>query len=114
MLTLLEKRLQPVTIDAWFDDLTAVEFKDDTLSGISPDDIAINSAISMVMDMRENYGIFCTIVKYPAVPPGTLMIRFMPTANHTMDQVEHTLSSMREMKAKLDAGGYDNQALLKQ
>ena len=87
---------------------------DDTLSGISPDDIAINSAISMVMDMRENYGIFCTIVKYPAVPPGTLMIRFMPTANHTMDQVEHTLSSMREMKAKLDAGGYDNQALLKQ
>lgn len=42
------------------------------------------------------------------------MIRFMPTANHTMDQVEHTLSSMREMKAKLDAGGYDNQALLKQ
>ena len=87
---------------------------DDTLSGISPDDIAINSAISMVMDMRENYGIFCTIVKYPAVPPGTLMIRFMQTANHTMDQVEHTLSSMREMKAKLDAGGYDNQALLKQ
>lgn len=87
---------------------------DDTLSGISPDDLAINSAIGMVMDMRENYGIFCTIVKFPAVPPGTIMIRFMPTANHTMENVEYTVSSMREMKAKLDAGGYDNQTLLKQ
>lgn len=87
---------------------------DDTLSGISPDDVAINSAISMVMDMRENYGIFCTIVKYPAVPPGTIMIRFMPTVNHTMENVDYTVQSMREMKAKLDAGGYDNQILLKQ
>lgn len=87
---------------------------DDTLSGISPDDVAINAAISMVMDMRENYGIFCTIVKFPAVPPGTIMIRFIPTANHTMDNVDYTVRSMREMKAKLDAGGYDNQILLKQ
>lgn len=87
---------------------------DDTLSGISPDDLAINAAINMVMDMRENYGIFCTIVKYPAVPPGTLMLRFMPTANHSMDNVRHTVESMREMKAKLDSGGYDNQTLLKQ
>ncbi len=77
------------------------------------DDVAINAALNMVMDMRENYGIFCTIVKYPAVPPGTLMIRFMPTASHTMENVEYTVRSMGEMKRKLDGGAYDNQSLLK-
>ncbi|MDY4174769.1 MAG: aminotransferase class I/II-fold pyridoxal phosphate-dependent enzyme [Bacteroidales bacterium] len=82
-------------------------------AGVSEDDLAINSAINLVMDMRENYGIFCTIVKYPAVPPGTLMIRFMPTASHTLENVEYTVQSMVEMKKKLDEGAYDNQTLLK-
>ena len=80
---------------------------------MSEDDLAINSALNLVMDMRENYGIFCTIVKYPAVPPGTLMIRFMPTASHTLENVEYTVQSMVEMKKKLDEGAYDNQTLLK-
>ncbi len=82
-------------------------------AGVSEDDLAINSALNLVMDMRENYGIFCTIVKYPAVPPGTLMIRFMPTASHTIENVEYTVQSMVEMKKKLDEGAYDNQTLLK-
>ncbi|MCI5777840.1 MAG: aminotransferase class I/II-fold pyridoxal phosphate-dependent enzyme [Bacteroidales bacterium] len=82
-------------------------------AGVSEDDLAINSALNLVMDMRENYGIFCTIVKYPAVPPGTLMIRFMPTASHTLENVEYTVQSMVEMKKKLDEGAYDNQTLLK-
>ncbi len=84
-----------------------------TESGLSPDDSAINAALNLVMDMRENYGIFCTIVKYPAVPPGTLMVRFMPTASHSLTNVEYTVRSMAEMKKKLDEGAYDNQTLLK-
>lgn len=80
---------------------------------VSEDDLAINAALNLVMDMRENYGIFCTIVKYPTVPPGTLMVRFMPTASHTIENVEYTVRSMAEMKKKLDAGAYDNQTLLK-
>ena len=77
------------------------------------DDAAINSALSMVMDMRENYGIFCPIVKHPVVPKGTLMLRFIPTANHKIDDVEYTVSTMCELKAKYEAGEYDNQSLLK-
>lgn len=80
---------------------------------VSEDDLAINAALNLVMDMRENYGIFCTIVKYPTVPAGTLMVRFMPTASHTIENVEYTVRSMAEMKKKLDAGAYDNQTLLK-
>ena len=86
---------------------------DNNNAGVSEDDIAINAALNLVMDMRENYGIFCTIVKYPAVPPGTLMVRFMPTASHTLENVEYTVKSMTEMKKKLDEGAYDNQTLLK-
>ena len=92
-----------------------VAVKPDDSDGIdaSADDLAINAALNLVMDMRENYGIFCTIVKYPAVPPGTLMIRFMPTASHSIENVEYTVKSMAEMKRKLDDGAYDNQSLLK-
>lgn len=91
----------------------AVNPEDNDGIDVSADDIAINAALNLVMDMRENYGIFCTIVKYPAVPPGTLMIRFMPTTSHSIENVEYTVKSMAEMKRKLDDGAYDNQSLLK-
>lgn len=79
----------------------------------SADDQAINGALNLVMDMRENYGIFCPIMKHPVVPVGTLMIRFLPTANHSMDDVIFTLRSMGELRAKLEAGQYDNHTLLR-
>ncbi|MGN0001193.1 MAG: aminotransferase class I/II-fold pyridoxal phosphate-dependent enzyme [Marinilabiliaceae bacterium] len=80
---------------------------------LSQDDIAINASVSMVMSMRENYGIFCGMVKHPVVPPGYIMLRFMPTADHTLEQVEYTLKSLKELKQKLEAGEFDNNALLK-
>ena len=82
-------------------------------SSEADDDQRINPALSMVMDMRENYGIFCTIVKYPVVPQGTLMLRMMPTSSHTLEDVEYTLDTFKKLKEKLNSGAYDNQALLK-
>lgn len=80
---------------------------------VSQDDIAINSSVNMVMSMREKYGIFSGMVKHPVVPPGFVMLRFMPTADHTLEQVEYTVRSMSELKAKFDSGEFDNNALLK-
>ena len=67
----------------------------------------------MVMDMRESYGIFCPIMKHPVVPVGTLMLRFLPTANHSLEDVDFTLKSMKELREKLESGQYDNHTLLK-
>lgn len=64
------------------------------------------------MDMRELRH-FLHHRQIPCRPSGTLMVRFMPTASHTLENVEYTVKSMTEMKKKLDEGAYDNQTLLK-
>jgi glycine C-acetyltransferase len=61
---------------------------------------------NVVIDLRENYGIFCSIVTYPVVPKGQLMLRIIPTAAHTLEQVKRTIEVFKEVKAKLDAGQY--------
>lgn len=78
-----------------------------------PDDQRINPALNMIMDMRENYGIFSTIVKYPVVEEGSLMLRLIPTASHTMTDVNYTVSTLCELYEKFRKGAYDNHALLK-
>ncbi|MEN8122335.1 MAG: aminotransferase class I/II-fold pyridoxal phosphate-dependent enzyme [Bacteroidota bacterium] len=60
-----------------------------------------------LMDLRENYGIFTSIVVYPVVPKGTVMLRIIPTADHTMEHVERTIAAFKEVSAKLKAGKYD-------
>lgn len=92
---------------------TAVEAAATEGQSLTPDDAAINAAVAMVMEMREKYGIFCTFVKYPVVQPGTIMLRLMPTANHTLSQVEETLTAMVELRKRFDNGDYDNAGLLK-
>lgn len=82
-------------------------------TALTDDERAINAAIAMVMDMRERLGIFCSMVKYPLVDPGTIMLRFMPTANHTLDDVRQTVEALIELRGRLDAGAYDNLGLLK-
>ncbi|MCQ2051448.1 MAG: pyridoxal phosphate-dependent aminotransferase family protein [Bacteroidaceae bacterium] len=62
---------------------------------------------NVVIDLRENYGIFCSIVTYPVVPKGQIMLRIIPTAAHTLDQVERTISVFMEVKKKLDEGFYN-------
>jgi len=66
----------------------------------------VPEATAMVLDLRENYNIFCSIVVYPVIPKGQIIYRLIPTAAHSMDDIELTLKAFTETKAKLDAGAY--------
>lgn len=66
----------------------------------------VEEATAMVMDLRENYHIFCSIVVYPVIPKGHIIYRLIPTASHTDADIEETLKAFSETKAKLDAGAY--------
>ncbi len=66
----------------------------------------VAEATAMVTDLRENYGIFCSIVVYPVIPKGHIIYRLIPTAAHTDDDIERTLNAFSETKEKLDAGAY--------
>jgi glycine C-acetyltransferase len=68
----------------------------------------VPEAQALVRDMRENYGIFCSIVVYPVIPKGMILLRLIPTAAHTMEDVEETLNAFTEVAAKLKAGAYKN------
>ena len=69
------------------------------------------AAINLAHDIRENYNIFCSIVIYPVIPRDMIILRLIPTAVHTLDDVKYTLDAFREIKKKLDAGVYDAQDL---
>ncbi|MBD0350765.1 MAG: aminotransferase class I/II-fold pyridoxal phosphate-dependent enzyme, partial [Flavisolibacter sp.] len=63
-------------------------------------------ATTMVMDLRENYGVFTSIVVYPVIPKGSIIFRLIPTAVHTDADIEETLLAFEATKKKLDAGEY--------
>jgi glycine C-acetyltransferase len=63
-------------------------------------------ATNMVMDMRENYNIFCSVVVFPVIPKGQIIYRLIPTAAHSDEDTEITLKAFEETKKKLDAGLY--------
>jgi glycine C-acetyltransferase len=66
----------------------------------------VPEATQMVMDLRENYHIFCSIVVSPVIPKGDIIYRIIPTAVHTDEDIELTLKAFEETKKKLDAGKY--------
>lgn len=66
----------------------------------------IPEATELTMDLRENYSIFCSIVVYPVVPKGVIMLRIIPTAVHTLEDVDYTIKAFAEIKEKLAAGKY--------
>ena len=63
-------------------------------------------ASNMVFDLRENYGIFCSMVVYPVIPKGEIILRLMPTAMHTLEDVEITLNAFKNVREKLESGKY--------
>ena len=63
-------------------------------------------ATALTMDMRENYGIFCSIVIYPVIPKGLIELRLIPTAVHTLEDVQRTLDAFSEISEKLKNGYY--------
>jgi len=73
----------------------------------------LTDAANITMDLRENYGIFCSIVIYPVVPRDVIMLRLIPTTVHTLEDVEYTIKSFSEVNEKLKAGKYSNELLIK-
>jgi glycine C-acetyltransferase len=69
----------------------------------------VNEATQITYDLRENYNIFCSIVVYPVVPKGIILLRLIPTAVHTLDDVEFTIKAFTEVKKKLEEGVYKDQ-----
>ena len=61
---------------------------------------------NLIVDLRENYSIFCSIVIYPVIPKGEIILRIIPTAAHTLEDVERTIEAFKAVREKFDAGYY--------
>ncbi len=68
-------------------------------------------ATQVIADLRENYGIFCSGVIYPVVPKDVIMLRLIPTASHTLEDVNTTIAAFAEVKKKLDEGKYSKDTI---
>jgi glycine C-acetyltransferase len=60
----------------------------------------------LVKDLRENFGIFCSIVVYPVIPKGLILLRLIPTASHTMEDIDETLEAFSTIRERLNDGLY--------
>ncbi|NDB04026.1 MAG: pyridoxal phosphate-dependent aminotransferase family protein, partial [Flavobacteriaceae bacterium] len=67
---------------------------------------SIPEAMALVKDLRENYGIFCSIVVYPVIPKGLILLRLIPTAVHTMEDIQITLDAFSAIRERLENGTY--------
>jgi glycine C-acetyltransferase len=72
------------------------------LSGTLPE------ATNIVKDLRENFSLFCSVVVYPVIPKGMILLRLIPTAAHTLEDVAYTIKAFTEVAAKLKAGKYSS------
>ncbi len=66
----------------------------------------LDEALNIIIDLRENYGIFCSMVSYPVVPKGVIMLRLIPSAMHTIEDVNQTLEAFSAVSEKLKKGYY--------
>ncbi len=66
----------------------------------------IPEAMAMVQDLRENHGVFCSIVVYPVIPKGLIILRLIPTARHTIEDVNETIEAFSVIREKLENGTY--------
>ena len=66
----------------------------------------VEEATHLTLDLRENYDIFCSIVVYPVVPRGVIMLRLIPTAAHTLEDVAETIEAFKSIQSKLKNGEY--------
>ena len=67
---------------------------------------SIPEAMALVKDLRENHGIFCSIVVYPVIPKGLILLRLIPTSMHTLEDVEETLQAFSIIRERLNSGLY--------
>ena len=71
----------------------------------------VPEATHLTHDLRENYNIFCSIVVYPVVPKDVIMLRLIPTAAHTLEDVAETITAFQDVKRKLASGEYKAEKL---
>jgi len=74
-------------------------------------DGSIPEATNLTVDLRENYNLFCSIVIYPIVPKGIIMLRLIPTAMHTLEDVEYTVNTFKKVQEKLKNGEYQSESV---
>jgi glycine C-acetyltransferase len=84
-----------------------------TMSPVTPVFLSgsLGEATNLILDLRENYRIFCSMVIYPVVPKGVIMLRIIPTAAHSLADVEETLKAFTAIKTKLEAGEYQSDTI---
>ncbi len=80
----------------------------DTASPVTPVYMkgGVEEATNLVVDLRENFGLFCSVVVYPVIPKGEIILRIIPTAAHTLEDVEYTLKCFDAIRDKLQNGDY--------
>ncbi|MCF8231199.1 MAG: pyridoxal phosphate-dependent aminotransferase family protein [Bacteroidales bacterium] len=71
----------------------------------------VAEATNLSYDLRETYGIFTSLVAYPVVPRGVILIRLIPTAMHTLEDVDYTIKAFKAIKEKLDEGAYASEEM---
>jgi len=62
-----------------------------------------------VHDIRENFNIFCSVVMYPMIPKGMILLRLIPTADHTFEEVDLTIEAFKKIKQSLEEGAYNKE-----
>ena len=67
---------------------------------------SIPEATNLIYDLRENFNVFCSMVVYPVVPKGMIILRLIPTASHTLEDVSFTIDCFSKIVGKLKAGEY--------
>lgn len=72
----------------------------------------IAEATNILIDLRENHGIFCSVVVYPVVPKGVIMFRIIPTAMHSLENVEYTLNAFSKIQENLKKGLYKGEEIV--
>ncbi|HEY4798143.1 MAG TPA: pyridoxal phosphate-dependent aminotransferase family protein, partial [Bacteroidia bacterium] len=72
---------------------------------------SVPEATNLVFDLREKYNIFCSIVVYPVIPKGMMILRIIPTAAHTLEDVNYTVECFSKIKAKLEKGEYRSEKI---
>jgi glycine C-acetyltransferase len=72
----------------------------------------LGEATNLTFDLRENHSLFCSIVVYPVVPKVMILLRLIPTASHSIEDVNYTIKVFKEIKGKLDAGEYHSEKVL--
>jgi len=73
----------------------------------------LGEATNLTLELRRKYNIFCSIVVYPVVPKDVIMLRLIPTALHTLEDVEYTIETFKKIQVKLKAGEFAGEGISK-